>query len=567
MLQHAKKDMLVFHDGTFSFQEMNVVSDLLAWQLNQYTQNEICIVLEHTVRYYAFFLACMKARKTIFPVDAYLPAERLKVLLNDASDCLIVVENDLLYETLSEVSSDVITFHTFKKHLYGGERPWMQSDQEKDFYCHGVFTSGSTGRPQKVYHLQSNLAHDINTTYPAYEMDISFPVINMGYYTSSLHINGFWRAVMHGQTFVTGNLKIEKISNITDRIDHSDTKTIQSQPAILKNLLLGKEIKGVRHVILGGEMITRQLLEDWIRKLPSLQKITYNYSSTETMLIASITETPEWYLRQNRIPVGFTGPSKKIKIIDERGKEVPEGEQGQVVILSPYITDKITGLKSNKKLIKPDTSNLKLYYSGDVGYIDRDGILFHAGRIDRMLKINGNRIDPLQIEEALDNFPEITRSRVWSLKHNHQDVLVAALESGHNAPDIKGIRSALADRFPAFQVPSFFVVLQHFPQTSNGKVDLEKLYKMLEEDFLQQVSVRKNEMSRESHIAGQLHQIWSEILGKKQLDCTRSLFEQGADSLYTFMAMHEINAFFKTNHPIAFFWKNTTIAEQSENLI
>jgi hypothetical protein len=57
VIQHAQKDVLVFHDGTYSYQEMDALSDLLAWQLHQYTQNEICIVLEHTVSYYAFFLA------------------------------------------------------------------------------------------------------------------------------------------------------------------------------------------------------------------------------------------------------------------------------------------------------------------------------------------------------------------------------------------------------------------------------------------------------------------------------------------------------------------------------
>ena len=112
-----------------------------------------------------------------------------------------------------------------------------------------------------------------------------------------------------------------------------------------------------------------------------------------------------------------------------------------------------------------------LFHSGDTGKILDDGNLLITGRINTMVKINGNRVEPGEIEAALKKFAGIKNAVVKGFEHKrHQNYLCGYYVSEHEVPEAK-LRSHLSRLLPHYMIPSFFMRLERIPLNINGKVD------------------------------------------------------------------------------------------------
>lgn len=564
---HANKPAIAIQQGILTFKEMDDLSTVWASKIIDLEAEIVCLVLPPSVDYYALWIGCMKAGKTVFPVDAFLPLERLVELIPRNDQSFIITDQASLLEEFGVKYPLMVSLDNFL----------VRPSSEKDLsnvafshqYSHIMFTSGSTGTPSKIYHLVTSLINDISTTYEVYGVDKNSPILNLGYYTSSMHFNGFWRTLIHGQTFVSGQLNTERVNDLMGRLHALNVTTWQGQPSLLDGLInqvIKKDLEKIQHLILGGEPLKKKVLQRWVTLMTGLKKITYNFSSTETMLITSITRDPNWFLREERIPVGFAGPSKLIKIVNENGQEVKQGDVGQIVVISAYLAHKIEGMDGYKKLVPIEYSTQKIYFTGDLGKIDQNGFLIHLGRIDRRIKINGNRIDPLLIEEKLEGIHGVLKSKVLSIEHQNFSILAAALVTSYKL-DPNEIRIYLAKVLPNSHIPAFIHQLDHFPSTKNGKPNLSALYTILESAYKEQKSEIHNKNVRSlDGLMFQLHQLWSQILKNDTINPDSSIFNQGADSLYAVIALQELNATFHTNHAIGFIWKYPTLRQQAQYL-
>ena len=208
------------------------------------------------------------------------------------------------------------------------------------------------------------------------------------------------------------------------------------------------------------------------------------YGPTEaTVAVTSVYVTDE-INAISPLPVGKVKSDCEILILDEDGKEVPEGKKGEIVIVgdsvstgyykNKAITDKVFGVREINGEVK------RSYKTGDEGYL-KDGMLYYSGRIDFQVKLNGYRIELEDIENNLRKVSLIKNVVVIPiLKDGKIQYLsaVAVLNKKSEKRDfeiVMEIKNELKKFIPEYMIPRKITFREALPMTVNGKVNRKLL--------------------------------------------------------------------------------------------
>jgi acyl-[acyl-carrier-protein]-phospholipid O-acyltransferase/long-chain-fatty-acid--[acyl-carrier-protein] ligase len=114
------------------------------------------------------------------------------------------------------------------------------------------------------------------------------------------------------------------------------------------------------------------------------------------------------------------------------------------------------------------------YDTGDMGYKDSDGYLWHVGRLKRFLKIGGEMVSLIRVEDVLEKFlpPDVECCVVEVPDALRGAKIVAAVTA---KIDEKGILRKMAEKLPSISMPSGFVIIPEMPKTGSGKIDFRRI--------------------------------------------------------------------------------------------
>jgi acyl-coenzyme A synthetase/AMP-(fatty) acid ligase len=227
----------------------------------------------------------------------------------------------------------------------------------------------------------------------------------------------------------------------------------------------------LRHLMLGGEVVSGALCRRLREKLPQLE-IVNMYGPTEACIDATFYPVPADAL-DGKLPIGRPLANICAYVLDARLRPVPPGLEGELFLGGPglargYIGQ--PGLTSERFLADPlGPPGARLYRTGDRASWRADGTLAFHGRGDAQIKIRGFRIEPGEIETALRSHQAIAQAAV--AVHRGGAALAAFVVPTGAMPDIEELRAHLTARLPAHMVPAIFVQLDALPLTQNGKLD------------------------------------------------------------------------------------------------
>jgi len=171
------------------------------------------------------------------------------------------------------------------------------------------------------------------------------------------------------------------------------------------------------------------------------------------------------------------------------------------------------------------------FRSGDMAYRDGGGWIHYTGRVDNMVKIRGNRVELLQIEEVLSRHPKI--EQVCVVKQHHdttgEDVLTAFVILKEEDGDLKvqslqgggllriEIKDYVGTNLPLYMVPTYVALLEFFPLTPNGKTDRKSIESMKgwELDTVPfGSSVESSELQMpQNETEAEIRSVWGKLLG------------------------------------------------------
>ncbi|MCE2512117.1 MAG: AMP-binding protein [Acidimicrobiia bacterium] len=163
------------------------------------------------------------------------------------------------------------------------------------------------------------------------------------------------------------------------------------------------------------------------------------------------------------VPTGI-----ELAILDDRDRQLTPGERGEVSIKGPTVID---GYENN-----PDANAAAFtdgwFRTGDEGYLDGDGYLFLTGRLKEQINRGGEKVSPLEVDEALLGHPAVAQAVTFAMPHPKlgEEVAAAVVAVDGSVVDERELRRYLSQSLAAFKVPRRILVLDELPKGPTGKL-------------------------------------------------------------------------------------------------
>ncbi|AWN32556.1 non-ribosomal peptide synthetase module [Streptomyces sp. NEAU-S7GS2] len=469
-------------DTTLTYAQLVSSARALAGQLRAHgvgPGDSVALLMPRCARTVVAQLALWWAGAVCVPLDPAHPRARSEALAAEAGATLTVGDSKLL-------ESAALTGATL---ALPGE-PLMDGDHlpaaepGPDATAFIMFTSGSTGRPKGVavpHHAIAELVTD-----PAYLTLTSRDRVlfhsPMTFDASTFEV---WGALANGAAAVVCTAERPSFEDLARHVERHGV-TVAFFTTALFHQLAGRRSRIfslLRTVIVGGEALSAHHARAVLRAFPWLELVN-GYGPTEATTFTTAHTVTDADC-DGQVPIGRPIAGATVHLLDDTGRPVPDGEQGELWIGGSRLAHGYTGqpeLTAERFVHHPGLG--RLYRSGDLVSRRPDGHLDFHGRTDDQVKIRGFRIEPAEIEHALRERPEVADAAVTVHRPAPDDARLAAFVVAASGPVPRpdALRDRLAAVLPAHLVPDEVQLVDALPLTPSGKVDRRALADLVTAD-------------------------------------------------------------------------------------
>ncbi|NUR47005.1 MAG: amino acid adenylation domain-containing protein [Hamadaea sp.] len=400
------------------------------------------------------------------PLDPGLPESRLAYMVDDVGVRHLVTWPGSIEQVAA--SADIATICPDLRPAGERSRPLQQAFSNELAYV--IYTSGSTGRPKPVGLPRAGLDHLAEVKVRRYAVRPGDRVAQFAPASFDVSVAETAMALSAGATLVLVHDEDallpgpDTIAFLRDRrITH-----LLIAPSVLA-ALPDAELPDLAVIGCGGEALPAALARRW----GAGRRLLNGYGPTEVSVWATAGDVSAEDARPS-IGVGFDGVSLSVgEVGDAELRPVPAGEAGELLIGGAGLARGYLGRPGlTAARFVPDPAGppgARRYRSGDVVRQLPGGDFDFVGRLDHQVKIRGFRIEPDEVTAVLREHPAVRDAvTVVDQRLDGPARLVAYAVGGC---DSQQLRSFLAERLPAYMVPSLLVMLPELPLTTNGKVD------------------------------------------------------------------------------------------------
>lgn len=210
---------------------------------------------------------------------------------------------------------------------------------------------------------------------------------------------------------------------------------------------------------------------------PSARRINA-YGLTETTITSTCWDMSIEAMEGDSVPVGTPLGGAVVRVLDEHGQPCAPGQRGRVHVGGDALAIGYAGdAASTADRFRPDpwgTPGSRLFDTRDIGWIDDLGRLVVAGRCDRQAKIGGIRVEPDGIARVIETHRDVIAAAVAGVPLAHPSVLAAWIIARKEVA-LDDIKEFVAQRVQPYELPRRWYVVDAFPLTPNGKLDLNAL--------------------------------------------------------------------------------------------
>jgi acyl-CoA synthetase (AMP-forming)/AMP-acid ligase II len=171
--------------------------------------------------------------------------------------------------------------------------------------------------------------------------------------------------------------------------------------------------------------------------------------------------------------VGKPAPWVDIKIVDEKGKEVSQGEIGEIIVRSWQVMKGYYKDEEETKRVMRDG----WFYTGDLGKFDEEGYLYILGRKKEMIKVSGEIVYAGEVESVISRHPQVKEVAVVGILDKLRGEVVKAVVVPKPEADLKeeDIRYFSKEHLAHFKVPHIVEFKKELPKNRVGKIDKNQL--------------------------------------------------------------------------------------------
>ncbi|HEX2573275.1 MAG TPA: amino acid adenylation domain-containing protein [Polyangia bacterium] len=555
---------LQWGDATLTYAELDAAAHRLAQRLRANGVERgvaVATLLERSFDSVVAPLAILKAGGVYVPLDPAHPAQRLSTVIAEVAAPIVLVQ-ERTRPALPDVPGTVLSLDGDDERIGRASAPtWSRAAADDAAYV--LFTSGSTGTPKGVVIPHRGITNHVlwmQSTFPLSEQD---RVLHFTPATFDVSIWELLGPLAVGARLVIAPPDVQKDgARLAELLGAHDVTVLQIVPSLLRVLLAEPAFDRcpLRLVFCGGEPMPPDLPRHVYARFPALQ-LCNAYGPTEASIDATCWPCPHEATADTGVPIGRPIANAQALLLDRYLQPVPIGMPGDLYLGGRGLALGYLGrpeLTAASFVPHPFADSAqRLYKTGDRARWRATGVIEFLGRSDGQIKLRGQRIELGEIEAVLRRHPAVTEAVVVVHRDDRGgERLLAYLiprPVAAGTEDEDELRAFLAERLPAYMVPSSFVTLDAFPLTAHGKLDRRAL--PAPTSPTQARGIDTSHSPTEQIVAA----IWSEVLGCP-VGSQDDFFASGGHSLLATQVVSRLRNAFHVDLPVTALFAAPTVA-------
>lgn len=481
--------------GSVSYAELDKLADRVAARLRHLGVEpgaRVGIYLRRSADAIAAMLGALRAGCTYVPVDPAAPVERNAEIHFDCGVCLALVEERFAAayrEATTRLGASIGVESVGAVGVGRAIGEWAADSADvgsqsgtrrpSEELALILYTSGSTGRHKGWMMTRAAIEAHARWCHQLLQPGTGDVFANHAPFSFGMSLFDIYSSLGCGAALVLVPDEIRAFAtHIVDLLSRERVTIWFSGPAILSLIgaledLEARDLSALRVVAFAGEVFPAPRLRPLRQRLPRPRYFNF-YGSTETN-VAAYYELPPHVDLDAPAPIGRPCAHYEARVVSSSGETPAVGAVGELQFRGIGLT---TGYINQSELtaeriIASNDGGLPWYRTCDLAVTETSGDLRYVGRIGRMVKLRGYRVEPGEIEARLYQNPHIKEAAVVPIEGPRGMQLVAHVSGERRA--VVELKAFCSVKLPAYMIPERFVFHTALPRTARGKIDFEAL--------------------------------------------------------------------------------------------
>jgi amino acid adenylation domain-containing protein len=553
---------LIFDSGQISYRELDRMANAIAaWLIARDlpAHSFVSVCAPGSPLGIAAFLGILKAGHAYFPIAAGNPPERLRRMLDDAGATVLLTTAAFRQQFPGPGLPSIALLEDISA---AGSEAFRAPSVTPEDPAYLMFTSGSTGKPKGVVIPHRGVVRLVRgkdgIRFASDEVLLQASALSFD--ASSLEI---WGALLNGAPLVLMGSEQPTAEDIRRAIQDHAVTTLIITAALFHHLVAGHlhALRPLRQVVVGGDILSPVYAARLLREAPHIRLVNA-YGPTENATNTTTHTVRPDSLDAAAIPIGRPINNTRVFLLDVHRQPVPVGVPGELYVAGDglaigYLNAPEETERAFVALHFSETGSVRAYRTGDVARYRSDGALEFLGRTDNQVKVQGYRVEPGEVEEALLSMEGIRAAvvapRTWP---DGDRRLVAYVVTDGRAPaDSHDWQLQLRRILPRPQIPAAFLPVADIPRTPNGKID----YALLDALPLAFEPARAAGRGAGNQTEEVLLGIFSDLLRVQAPAVEDDFFSLGGHSLLAMQLLSRIKVSFGVTLSVAEVFLNPTV--------
>jgi tyrocidine synthetase-3 len=555
------REALFLEGDSITYGQLDAMSDKLADDLLRKgigSEKVVGVMASSGLGQFVALLGIMKSGGACLPIDPTYPKERVVYMLSDCKPSILITDHFWNGSLTFEGEFIDLFDYTDVSTLDDGElRSTVSAVHSPEDLSIVLYTSGTTGKPKGIMLEHGNLTAYLDAFQREFGLHSGDVVLQQASFAFDNFIEEVLPALATGASLVV--MKKEDVLNpeLLQKKLHDKQVSVISCSSLLVNEINKLTLPAsLRLVISGGDV----LKPEYISSLSKHCAVYNTYGPTETTVCATYYRYSE---DSDRISIGKPIAHYRIYIVDKHGRPTPIGIPGQLCIAGSGVARGYCGSQElTKERFKTDLiQGERVYLTGDLAKWLPDGNLAFLGRVDRQVKLRGYRIELNEVEQALKQCQSIIDAIIVPIDEGTGGTSICAYMITERPMSAAELRSEMAKRIPDYAIPPYFIEVDRFPMTTQGKLDVKRLPSP-------QLTIKLGHTyeAPQDNIEEKLEELWCELLGQPRVGMMDHFFTIGGHSLKAAILASRIRKEFGSTLSIRDIFANPTIRQLGEQI-
>jgi amino acid adenylation domain-containing protein len=480
-------------------------------------------------------LAAFAAGRGVVPLDVADPPGRIRLIAQNAEPAVLITTAALAPAAKDLFAPDVpvIEVDGWRPPQAGGD---LNGAGPEDL-AYIIYTSGSTGQPKGVFQNQRGLLHDLIQLVNGMRISCEDKLAMVFPASVVAGLRSMFGALITGAELhmlppnELGSVGLARELRSRGITLFRSSGTLFGR--LVQGLEPGERLESLRMVALGNDRVDWSHHDAFRRICRDGALFACHAGATECSTLFV-----EWIVDEAargdgvRLPVGRPFPERRVSLVDDEGRPVPDGEVGEFQVSSRYIAQGYwRDPERTARAFRADPADplARVYRTGDLGLRRPDGLYEFLGRRDHQIKLHGVRIELGEIEAALRACQGVLDGAVVVRCGADGEARALAayiqLQSGVTGLASRHLLAMLSQRLPAHMIPAAVIILDELPWLPGSKIDRMAL------DRVDRQRCARPPDGVSDPLQARVARVFEEVLGVTRATADDSVLSLGGDSL------------------------------------